>query len=98
MTERREWPEIEALIGRSAWQESASCRGTSTGVFFPSDGSSTTAARNLCRKCPVVSECLRYALDNPCLKGVWAGTSERTRRAIRRQHAAEEESRVAHLG
>jgi hypothetical protein len=32
--------------------------------------------------CPVVGECLNFALTNGCI-GVWGGTSERERRRLR---------------
>lgn len=76
-------PELRELFRRPAWQERAACRGTGTGRFFPSEGSSLMQARRVCGRCPVYDECLSYALAHPSLKGIWAGTSERRRRKLR---------------
>lgn len=35
--------------------------------------------------CPVREECLLYALTNNCREGVWGGTSELGRRAMRKR-------------
>jgi WhiB family redox-sensing transcriptional regulator len=55
-------------------------------VFFPArnDGFTLAVARQLCRGCAVRAECLTYALElGADLVGVWGGTSERQRRALR---------------
>lgn len=36
--------------------------------------------------CPIRSECMVFALTNNQKEGVWGGTSELTRRAMRRRH------------
>lgn len=78
-------PSLVELIGRPAWQADAACRGESAAVFFPAEGKSLIRARRVCNRCTVAHECLQYALDQPSLKGVWAGTSERRRRRLRTQ-------------
>jgi WhiB family redox-sensing transcriptional regulator len=57
-------------------------------TFFPPEGASVNGAKSVCRRCAVSDECLKYALANPSLKGIWAGTSERRRRALRKQGPA----------
>jgi WhiB family redox-sensing transcriptional regulator len=37
------------------------------------------AAKEICSKCPLVMECLEYALRNGPLEGVWGGLTERER-------------------
>ena len=37
------------------------------------------AAKEICSKCPLVTECLEYALRNGPLEGVWGGLTERER-------------------
>ena len=44
-----------------------------------------TAPRQLCRCCPVSTECLADALDNGVEFGVWGGMTERERRALLRR-------------
>lgn len=71
-----------------AWQREAACRGLGLGesqtIFFPARGESVEDARAICDGCPVVTECLDFALEHHCI-GVWGGTTERQRRQLRRQ-------------
>ncbi|MFD6478968.1 WhiB family transcriptional regulator [Streptomyces anulatus] len=50
----------------------------------------TTEARQACSTCPVVTECLKWALANPDLTptGVWAATTKRDRTRLRKQLVA----------
>lgn len=69
------------------WRHRAACRETDPEAFFPvstAEDASEPAIR-ICRACPVVEECLRWALDRGEDAGVWGGTSPRTRRALRRR-------------
>lgn len=79
------------LESELAWQREAACRGLGTeesqAIFFPTKGESIEEARAICRRCPVTSECLAFAVANGCL-GVWGGTSERQRRMLRRGAAS----------
>jgi WhiB family redox-sensing transcriptional regulator len=71
------------------WQDGAACIGADADLFFPPRGPKqhpfNTAARDICRTCPVQVECLEYALVENIQHGVWGGTSERERRRIRRE-------------
>ena len=80
----RTWPE------RPAWQHRGACVGMASAVFFPGQhaGAAVTAAKAICAGCPVRAECLQYALDNVIQHGVYGGTSERQRRAMRNPKAA----------
>jgi WhiB family redox-sensing transcriptional regulator len=75
------------LESEFVWQREAACRGLSLAesqaIFFPSRGDSIDEARAICDRCPVTEECLAFALANNCI-GVWAGTSDRQRRRLRR--------------
>jgi WhiB family redox-sensing transcriptional regulator len=64
---------------RPAWHARAACRGMGTELFFPADHLALLAARRICAGCPVLVECQRFAVSVPSLKGIWAGTSERSR-------------------
>ena len=72
----------------------ARCSGESPDVFFPSDGVGVLRAQKICAGCPVMEECLEYALANHISHGVWGGASERQRRRLqrRRQQARLERS------
>ncbi|SFP01225.1 WhiB family transcriptional regulator, redox-sensing transcriptional regulator [Amycolatopsis arida] len=72
------------------WQHRAACRDEDPELFFPvSDmgpGARQTAqAKAVCARCPARIECLEYALDNGLDFGVFGGTTERERRALKRQ-------------
>jgi WhiB family transcriptional regulator, redox-sensing transcriptional regulator len=80
-------PTLEELISRPAWMDSGACRRMTARTFFLERGDSSAAARAVCRGCSVVGECLAYALEDETLVGVWGGTSERERRAMRQSVA-----------
>jgi WhiB family transcriptional regulator, redox-sensing transcriptional regulator len=66
----------------TAWMSQGNCRNYPPAVFFPSDGVGVDRARKICVDCPVVDQCLEYALDERIEHGVWGGCSERERRRI----------------
>lgn len=45
-------------------------------------------AKAVCRRCPVISDCLAEALEKPSTCGVWGGTSEDDRLRARRRARA----------
>jgi WhiB family redox-sensing transcriptional regulator len=47
-----------------------------------------TRAREICGECPVVEECLDYALEIREPHGIWGGLNETERRAILDQRAS----------
>lgn len=68
-----------------AWMEFALCKGAPLEIFFPdANPTGTHLAQAICKECPVKAPCLDYALKNYIEQGVWGGTSERTRRKLRR--------------
>lgn len=76
------------------WASQAACRGMDPNLFQPDIGQPATEAKEVCngRKatkrtpglppCPVRTECLNMAVAMN-ERGVWGGTTERERRAIR---------------
>lgn len=75
-----------------SWQEDAACHGEDSTLFFSRPGESTVQrdvrewkAMTVCRRCPVVAECLAYALDRPEKYGVWGGLNEGERHSMRRR-------------
>lgn len=82
-------------INPELWRRFALCRGRGPEQFFPSPGAgvvqSVRASIAMCKQCPSRVACLNYALDNDEDHGVWGGTTERQRRALkklRRQNIA----------
>jgi len=74
------------------WRHAAICRDEDPELFFPigSTGPAATQvdhAKVVCQRCPVVQECLTWALETGQENGVWGATSEDERRALRRRGA-----------
>ena len=66
------------------WMAEGMCRTMVPETFFPSDGLGVIRAQRICASCPVVEQCLEYALENHVDHGVWGGCSERERRRLLR--------------
>jgi len=68
-----------------AWTRRAACTSADPEVFYParSDTGNALAAKAICATCPVVDECLQWALDHDEIYGVWGGLSEHERRELR---------------
>lgn len=67
-----------------AWRAEAACKGTPPRWWFPARGERPErAALELCAICPVRPACLEHALLHEKF-GLWAGTSEKARRRMRR--------------
>ena len=67
----------------------AACADEDPELFFPvgTEGPALRQAEDakaVCRTCPLMSGCLRWALDTGQDDGVWGATSEDERRAMRR--------------
>lgn len=76
-------------VERKGWRSRAQCIGTDPDLFFPLGGSEAPlaqaeAAKQVCSQCTVRALCLEYALETNQTTGVWGGTNEDERRAIRR--------------
>ncbi|WP_399894327.1 WhiB family transcriptional regulator [Streptomyces sp. BBFR51] len=76
------------------WRELASCREGDPDLFFPiGSGSSGPSliqideAKAVCQRCPVMDKCLNWAIGAEPVEGIWGGTTESERRAIRRRSA-----------
>lgn len=75
------------------WVRQAACLGLDANIFHPLRGAPTEPARRVCATCPVRAECLQWAIEQHEQHGIWGGTTEKERRAIRarlrRQGAAD---------
>src|SRR2546423_4068502 len=74
------------------WRHRAACRDEDPELFFPVGNSGPALAqiaeaKSVCRRCPVTTECLTWALDSGQDAGVWGGMSEDERRALKRRNA-----------
>ncbi len=83
----RDIPAPGFLVKPEPWMLDASCApaGVDQSIFFPGRGDNVNRAITICNDCPVRAQCLEYALDHGEHFGIWGGTTERGRRAIRRQ-------------
>ena len=75
-------------VNRPEWMTKAACIGEPRDLFFPGPGQDgirkTKKAKQICRTCPVVNDCIVYAMSfSPrSLIGIWGGTTERERTRI----------------
>jgi WhiB family transcriptional regulator, redox-sensing transcriptional regulator len=63
------------------WRHSARCVDEDPETLFV-QGALQRDAREVCKACPVRTECLAHALDNRIRFGVWGGMTERERKAL----------------
>ncbi len=74
------------------WRHRAACRDEDPELFFPVGTSGPALlqiaeAKIACRRCPVSTKCLNWALASGQDTGVWGGMSEDERRAVKRRNA-----------
>ncbi|MFJ9467958.1 WhiB family transcriptional regulator [Streptomyces caniferus] len=74
------------------WRHDAVCREEDPEIFFPVGNTGPALlqieeAKAVCRRCPVMGQCLQWALESRQDSGVWGGMSEDERRAMRRRAA-----------
>jgi WhiB family transcriptional regulator, redox-sensing transcriptional regulator len=78
------------------WRHHAICREEAPELFFPIGNTGPALieieeAKSVCRRCPVMEQCGRWALESGQEYGVWGGLTEDERhdiwrrRAVRRQ-------------
>ncbi|MFE7777656.1 WhiB family transcriptional regulator [Streptomyces sp. NPDC057445] len=74
------------------WRHASECRNEDPELFFPIGNTGPALmqieeAKAVCRRCPVLEQCLAWALENGQDTGVWGGLSEDQRRAMKRRAA-----------
>lgn len=76
---------LAVALRRPSWHHQGACRGPENrGVeWFPQRGEDPEPARAVCSGCPVRERCLEHALEAREV-GVWGGTTDRERTALRR--------------
>ena len=72
------------------WRHHALCRDEDPELFFPIGTAGPAAvqveeAKVVCRRCPVVADCLAWAMETGQDSGVWGATSEDERRMLKRR-------------
>ena len=72
------------------WRHEAACRSEDPDLFFPVGSTGPAllqieAAQAVCRRCGVMEQCLRWAVDTGQDAGIWGGLTEDERHALRRR-------------
>ena len=77
--------ELSSLVPPD-WTRDAACRDVDPEIFFPERGHDARAAKAVCARCPVASECLAYALkdEDAYHWGVWGNSVPKERRKLER--------------
>lgn len=81
------------------WRKDALCSTeAATRLFFPVGitGAAEVQIRDakvVCQQCPVMAECLKFAISTNQEYGIWGGTSEEERRVLRREWRAEQRAK-----
>ncbi|MBH1937822.1 WhiB family transcriptional regulator [Streptomyces sp. AV19] len=74
------------------WRRQAECLDEDPELFFPIGNAGPALlqieeAKAVCRRCPVMEQCLQWALESGQEYGVWGGLHEDERRLIQRRAA-----------
>ncbi len=86
MSSRATWTEL-LVVDERPWAAYAACRSADPDLFFPGSDAEARHALRICATCPVVEDCLDYALMARERYGIWGGTTERERRRLLRRSA-----------
>ena len=65
------------------WMDDGLCREVDWAPFFPPLSTNARAAKRICARCRVKTECLEWALEHE-EQGIWGGTSDEERRKLKR--------------
>ena len=79
--------ELLELLDPPGWHLDALCKEPSYPAEWWFDGPAE-AAKAVCGRCMVQSECRDFGLSRADLQGVWGGMTEGARRTVRRRKAA----------
>ena len=75
----------ESRFTSEEWKLDGVCRTIDPELWFPDAPQTGALAKKLCRTCPVIEECLEYALENGEMYGVWGGMGNSERKLLRRR-------------
>ncbi|MFE0453672.1 WhiB family transcriptional regulator [Streptomyces sp. NPDC058914] len=83
----------------SSWRERAACLHEDPDLFFPIGNTGPTlhqidAAKAVCGRCPVVEQCLEWAVRVGQADGIWGGMTESERRALTRRETPRDKDTV----
>jgi WhiB family redox-sensing transcriptional regulator len=81
-------PWRQAVRPQFDWRLAAACRDLDPDLFFPVGATGPSVgqiaeAKQVCDACPVQRNCLSWAIKHYQAYGIWGGTTERERQALR---------------
>lgn len=77
------------------WREQALCAQHNPEQWFPDQiGNHPDPAAQICRQCPVRTQCLEYAITNNEMHGIWGGMTAQQRQNISDRRSTQ----VSHCG
>lgn len=76
-------PYVDSKV--SAWMQHGNCR-TEKFYILADTKYEKEVSKKTCQNCPVITQCLEHALKNNEY-GIWAGTTEKDRRNIKRHRS-----------
>jgi len=79
---------LPPVVAMGDWTDDALCRGMPLEWFFPPTGGHHTQGKKVCARCPVMEECLVWAMVTEQPDGLWGGKTTRERAAMLRMPAA----------
>jgi WhiB family redox-sensing transcriptional regulator len=71
-------------IPEDPWREGAACADVADVDFFSDDAASVLRAKAICASCPVLDDCLSFAIETNQSDGVWGATTPAERVKLRR--------------
>ena len=74
-------------VPNGEWVDQAVCASTDPEAFYPEAGTSAAPAKRVCASCPVIADCLTWALTTREPHGIWGGHSPAERRDLFRATA-----------
>lgn len=80
---------VSTMKSQDDWRSLGACRHEDPELFFPIVPTGrglqqVSRAKAICARCQVRTQCLSFAIETVQDHGVWGGTSEEERRAMRR--------------
>ncbi|MGH8904407.1 MAG: WhiB family transcriptional regulator [Egibacteraceae bacterium] len=83
-------PPDQSFETLGGWRTKAACLDEDPELFFPVGVTGPALdqieqAKAVCQRCPVVDDCLEWALETNQQDGIWGGLSEDQRRTLRRR-------------
>lgn len=85
-------PEDSRMDGHDRdWRDYAACRGEDPELFFPIGTTGPALrqieeAKTICARCPVLRQCLSFAMETGQDYGIWGGLTADERRSLRRRN------------